>query len=168
MKAVNSFVVWVLERINTDHLIECALLLVSSLSLSHFITVDVVFPSEKGIFDDFFCFVRKIRLIIPRHFKKCGILYYTLHSKNCVRVPVRLCVCPSVCLTICTSVRQWELILGRSVLGLQMGKFWQISPWLTLEISFHSLYLSFLYRFSSKLVWESILWRSCRWVNFDK
>ena len=78
---------------------------------------------------------------IPRHFKKFGVLCYTLHSKNCVRVPV----VPSVCLSVRPSVSAsfslsagsifnqfssnllWELILGRSVIGLQIGKFCQIS-----------------------------------------
>ena len=39
-------------------------------------------------------------IFIPCHFKKCGVLCYTLHSKNYVRVSVRLYVrayvCPSV------------------------------------------------------------------------
>ena len=43
-------------------------------------------------------------LVIPRHFKKCGVLCYTLHSKNCVRVSVRSSSCPSVRLSVCMSV----------------------------------------------------------------
>ena len=43
-------------------------------------------------------------LVIPRHFKKCGVLYYTLHSKNCVQVSVRSSSCPSVRLSVCMSV----------------------------------------------------------------
>ena len=46
--------------------------------------------------------VRFGRLSIPRHFKKCGVLCYTLRSKICVRVSVR----PSVRLSFCLSVRQ--------------------------------------------------------------
>ena len=40
-------------------------------------------------------------LFITRHFKKCGVLCYTPHSKNCVWVSV----CLSVCLYVRTSVR---------------------------------------------------------------
>ena len=35
-------------------------------------------------------------LFIPRHFKKCRVLCYTLHSKICVRVSGSPSVCPSV------------------------------------------------------------------------
>ena len=85
-------------------------------------------------------------LFIPHHFKKCGLLCYTLHSKNCFRVSVLQSVCLTVCLSVCPSVCQCSfhsllgaffnqfssnlllgLILKRSVLGLEMGKFWQIS-----------------------------------------
>ena len=41
----------------------------------------------------------------------CGILCYTLHSKNCVRVSVRPAVCLSVSLNVCTSVRQRIVII---------------------------------------------------------
>ena len=70
---------------------------------------------------------------------KVEVLCYTLHSKNASE-------CPSVWPSVCTSVRQrivftlcwerfnqfssnllWELTFGRSVLGSQMGKLWQIS-----------------------------------------
>ena len=40
--------------------------------------------------------VRFGRLFIPRHFKKCGVLCYTLRLKICVRVSVR----PSVLLPV--------------------------------------------------------------------
>ena len=78
--------------------------------------------------------------VIPNHFKESGVLCYTLHSKNCIRMSVRL----SIPLSVRPSAHHLhshlgaffnqfssnlllELILGRSVLGLQMGKFWQIS-----------------------------------------
>ena len=41
-------------------------------------------------------------VIIPRHFKKCGVLCHTLSSKICVPVSIR----PSVRLSVCPSVRQ--------------------------------------------------------------
>ena len=108
-------------------------------------------------------------------------------------------VCPSVCLSVhpsvCPSVSEsfslpagsifnqfssnllWELILRRSVLGLQMGKFWQISielrPFIDVRnwYSF-SLSLAFLYRFFFQTWYESqcckgVFW-DCRWVNFNK
>ena len=89
-----------------------------------------------------------LSIFIPHHFKKCRVLCYTLHSKNYVWVSVCLYICPSVGPPACPSVRPsahrfhyllgaffnqfssnliWEFILGRSVLSLQMGKFWQIS-----------------------------------------
>ena len=117
---------------------------------------------------------------LPRHFKKYGVLCYTLHSKNAFECPsVSLSVCPSVRPSVRPSVHRfhssnllWEMILGRSVLGLQMGKFGKkvqsYGHWLTLEIGFHSLSLAFLYRFSSNLIWESILWRSVLGLQKDK
>ena len=45
---------------------------------------------------------------IPRHFKKCGVLCYTLHSKNCVQESVYPYVrtCPRYIMrfAICTAV----------------------------------------------------------------
>ena len=124
-------------------------------------------------------------IFIPRHFKKCKVLCFTLHSKNCVRVSVH----PSVRLSVCTSVRQrivftlcwehfnqfssnllWELILGRGVLGLQMDKFWQIStelgPWLTTLYLWHS-FTDFLQTWYESRYCKGVFW-DCRLVNFDK
>ena len=61
------------------------------------------------------------------------LLCYTLHSKNCLRVSVCVSISASfslsaggIFLPIFFKLLR-ELILGRSVLGLQMGKSWQIS-----------------------------------------
>ena len=55
----------------------------------------------------------------------------------------------------------WELKLGRSIFGLQMGKFRQICtelwPLIYVINWFLSLSLAFLYRFSSNFAWEFIL-----------
>ena len=103
-------------------------------------------------------------LLIPTY-KVRGIMLYPpfIKLRSSVRPSVRLyirlsvhpSVRPSVCqrivITLCWSIFNqissnllWELILGRSVLGLQMGKFWQISTdlrplvnvrnWLSLSI----------------------------------
>ena len=70
----------------------------------------------------------------------------------------------------------WELILGRSVLRLQMGKFRQnvqsygpwFGPWFMLLIGFHSLSLAFLYWFFSNFAWELILGRSVLGLQIGK
>ena len=89
-------------------------------------------------------------LIIPCHFKKCGVLccpatlksvgYYVIPPIQKLHLSVRL----AVRLYIRRSAHRFhsrlgayfnqfssnllcELLLGRSVLGLQIGKFWQIS-----------------------------------------
>ena len=99
--------------------------------------------------------------------KKCGVSCFTIHSKNCVRVSVRL----SVRTSIRPSAHRFHSLLGtfltsflqtcyeswgRSVLGLHMGKLWQIStevrPLMDVRNWFHSLSLAFLYQFSSNLV----------------
>ena len=124
-------------------------------------------------------------LFIPRHFKKFGVLCYTLHPKNCVKS-----IHPSVCTSVRPSAHHfhsllgaffnqfssnflWELILGRCVLGLQMGKFWQISTELGPLIDVRNwfsffLSLAFLYRFSSNLVWELILGMSVLGLQMGK
>ena len=195
-----------------------------------------------------------IMLFIPRHFKKC-VICYTLHSKNCVWVSVRLSVrtrpryimrfaictavfievrarlglvqfgviglkwafgvnltrlTPSICngqgpletsehpscKYLCTSVRLsaycfhsllgaffnqfssnllWELILGRSVLGLQVGKFWQISTELRplddvrnwFSLYFWHFFTGFLQTWYESRYCEGVFC-DCRWVNFDK
>ena len=74
----------------------------------------------------------------------------------------------------------WELILGRSVLGLQMGKFRQIcielwpfiyfTNWFSLSISGISLPIFFklCYRFSSNFAWGLILGRSFLVLQMSK
>ena len=70
----------------------------------------------------------------------------------------------------------WELILGRSVLGLQMGKFRQICTelWsliyvmeLVLALYLWHFFTDFLQTLYESLYWEGVSW-DCRCVNFDK
>ena len=90
-----------------------------------------------------FSLIDFLEYFIPLTLKIAG--YYVIVFIQKLRSSVR----PSVCLSFCLSVRPsfsasfslsagsifnqfssnllWELIFGRSVLGLQMGKFWQIS-----------------------------------------
>ena len=133
---------------------------------------------------------------ITCHFKKCGVLCYTLLSKNCIRVFIRLSVCLSICMSVSASFSPstvstlnqfssnllWELILGRSVLGLQMGKFWQINTelrplidvriWFSLSI-IGGIPLPIFFKLGMIQTWyesqycEGVFW-DCRWVNFDK
>ena len=97
---------------------------------------------------------------------------------------LRSSVHPSVCSSVCLSVRPsthrfysllgafltdfLELILGGSVLGLQMSKFWQIStdlrPLINVRIGFHSLSLAFLYRFFFKLGMRVDIVKECSWI----
>ena len=60
-------------------------------------------------------------------------------------------------------------------MGLQMGKFWQIStelwPLIDVEIGFHSLssysFADFLQTWYESRYCEGVFWE-CGWVNFDK
>ena len=48
------------------------------IALIHYTTGKLIIICNDIIFIDFTI------IIIPSHFKKCGVLCYTLHSKNCV------------------------------------------------------------------------------------
>ena len=60
------------------------------------LTIDLLFSIGKlYVLCGHLCFT-STSLVIPRHLKKCGVLCFTLQSKNCVRVSVCLSVCPFV------------------------------------------------------------------------
>ena len=103
------------------------------------------------------------RFLYPATLKSVG--YYVIPSIQKIAfecMSVRLSVRPSVSASSSLSAgsifNQFssnllrELILGRSVLCSQMGKFWQISTELRPLIYVRTLSLAFLYRFSSNLV----------------
>ena len=119
-----------------------------------------------------------IELFIPRHFKSAG--YYVIPSIRKIAFE-----CPSVFPSVLhrfhsaesifnrfSSNLLWELILGRCVLGLQIGKLWQISTELRPLIDVRNWFSLTIFGISSPIFYESrycegVFWE-CRWVNFDK
>ena len=84
-------------------------------------------------------------VFIHRHFKKCGVLCYTLHSKNCVRVSV----CLSISLFVCPSVRQSD------------------RQHIIFTLCWEHFLTNFLQTCYGSWYWEVVSW-DCRWVNFGK
>ena len=77
----------------------------------------------------------KLYLFIPHHFKKCGVLCYTLRSKTCVRECVPPSVCLSVCTYVCPSALRFHSLpgailahLSRRLIGELIGYSWSVRP----------------------------------------
>ena len=122
----------------------------------------------------------RLLIIIPSHFKKCGVSCFTIYSKNCVRVSVRPSVSASFSLSagnifnhfLQTCYESW----GRSVLGLHMGKLWQISTevlplmdvrnWFSLSIFGIPIPIFFKLGMRVDNV-KQCVFSDCRSVNFD-
>ena len=133
----------------------------------------------------FFC--GSFVFLYPATLKSVG--YYVIPSFQKMRSRVFLPFCtsvhPSVSVSFSLSAGSifyqlssnllWELILGSSVLGLQMGKFWQISielrpliysrNWFSLSIL--AFIKDFLQTWYESRYCEGVFW-DCKWVNFDK
>ena len=119
----------------------------------------------------------RMLFLYPTTLKSVG--YYVIPSIQkiafkCPSIPLSICLssCLSICMSVCPSAHPfhsllgaffnqfssnllWELILERSVLGLQMGKFSQISTELQPLIDVRNCFplsLAFFKQFSSNLV----------------